>query len=153
MCSVIVGKCWKTNVYKSNKKKPGKISFFYSVLCIKLNFLSFNYIYISVRKNLVSPFDNLYLWRSIVYALNVLTIIVCLVKCMWCPKSNIFSANDVLYKTILRPLSTVNNDVRHKIITLCYADVFKYYPITNAHAHFCTCFNKPLDWNHKRTSE
>ena len=57
-----------------------------------------------LEKKVVSPFDILYLWISIVYTLYVLTIIVCLVKCMWCPKSNIFPANDVLYKTIHPPL-------------------------------------------------
>ena len=113
---------------------------------MKLNSLSFNYIHISVRQKGVSPFDILRVWENIVYTLNVLTIIVCLVKCMWCPQSN-FCLEQMMFciKQYTRPLSTVNNDIRNKIITHCYADGFKHYLITNAQVHCCICSNKPLD--------
>jgi len=113
---------------------------------MKLNSLSFNYIHISVRQKGVSPCDILRVWENIVYTLNVLTITVCLVECMWSPKS-IFCLDQVMFyiKQYTRPLSTVSNDIRNKIIPHCYADVFKYYLITNAHAHCCICSNKPLD--------
>jgi hypothetical protein len=113
---------------------------------MKLTSLSFNYIHISVRQKGVSPLDILRVWENIVYTLNILTIIVCLVKCMWCTKSNFCLEQMMFYiKQYTRPLSTVNNDIRNKIITHCYADVLTYYLITNAHVHCCICSNKHLN--------
>ena len=59
-----------------------------TVYLFKLNFLSFSYILISVRQKVVTSFDISHLWRSIIYTLCILTIIVCLGKCIWCLKYN-----------------------------------------------------------------